>query len=264
MYDEENQLDQNEFDAVINTLGEKGQGTPPPEEPELPEKLRGKSIQEIAKMYQEAEKLIGRQAQEVGEVRRLADELIRSKMQPVQPAQQAAESEDIDEVDFFADPKTAVKKMVENHPVVKQAYAATQQLSQMERKRMFLERHPDAQDIVTSPEFQSFVSATPVRQQLYRAADQQYNIEAADELLTTFKELTGVQRKQQTTALTEQFNEQRNTALKAAAVSVGGAGSVNKPPLRRADLIRLQIQDPDRYEALQPEIMQAYAEGRVK
>ena len=41
---------------------------------ELPEKYRGKSALEIAKMHQEAEKLIGRQANEVHEVRSLADQ----------------------------------------------------------------------------------------------------------------------------------------------------------------------------------------------
>ena len=37
---------------------------------EIPEKYRGKSLDEVVKMHQEAEKLIGKQAQEVGEVRR--------------------------------------------------------------------------------------------------------------------------------------------------------------------------------------------------
>jgi len=33
---------------------------------------------------------------------------------------------------------------------------------------------------------------------------------------------------------------------------------------RRRDIIELMNRDPKRYEALQPEIMRAYAEGRVK
>jgi hypothetical protein len=40
-----------------------------PEE-NLPPKYKGKTLDEIIKMHQEAEKLIGRQAQEVGEVRK--------------------------------------------------------------------------------------------------------------------------------------------------------------------------------------------------
>ena len=49
-------------------------------EPVIPEKYKGKSLDEIVKMHQEAEKLIGRQAQEVGEVRKLADELIKQQL----------------------------------------------------------------------------------------------------------------------------------------------------------------------------------------
>jgi hypothetical protein len=51
--------------------------------------------------------------------------------------------------------------------------------------------------------------------------------------------------------------------MKAAAVDTGTVGLDSKKSYRRADLIRLQIEDPDRYQQLQPEIMAAYAEGRV-
>ena len=47
---------------------------------EIPEKYRGKSLEDIVRMHQEAEKLIGKQAQEVGEVRKLADELIKQNL----------------------------------------------------------------------------------------------------------------------------------------------------------------------------------------
>jgi len=50
------------------------------QKPELPEKYRDKSLDEVVRMHQEAEKLIGKQAQEVGEVRKLADELIRQNL----------------------------------------------------------------------------------------------------------------------------------------------------------------------------------------
>jgi hypothetical protein len=47
-------------------------------------------------------------------------------------------------------------------------------------------------------------------------------------------------------------------------VDTGGTGEATKRIYRRADLIRLKMNDPARYEALQPEIMAAYQEGRVK
>jgi hypothetical protein len=52
--------------------------------------------------------------------------------------------------------------------------------------------------------------------------------------------------------------------MKAATVDVGGTGESSKKVYRRADLIKLRMTDPDRYMALQDEIMSAYAQGRVK
>jgi hypothetical protein len=66
------------------------------------------------------------------------------------------------------------------------------------------------------------------------------------------------------TEVQETGKKQQAQALKAAAVDVGGSGESSKKVYRRADLIRLKMTDPSRYEALQPEIMAAYAENRVK
>jgi hypothetical protein len=52
--------------------------------------------------------------------------------------------------------------------------------------------------------------------------------------------------------------------LKAVAVDVGGSGESSKKIYRRADLIQLQLKDPERYAALSEEIMQAYMEKRVR
>jgi hypothetical protein len=76
------------------------EATPPvetkPAEEELPEKYRGKSALEIAKMHQEAEKLIGRQASEVHEVRSLADQLLKQQLNSQQTTAKPIE-ESLDE-----------------------------------------------------------------------------------------------------------------------------------------------------------------------
>ena len=76
------------------------------QKPELPEKYRDKSLDEIVRMHQEAEKLIGKQAQEVGEVRKLADELIKQNLGTRQQTRQEEP-----EVDFFENPQQAVQKI---------------------------------------------------------------------------------------------------------------------------------------------------------
>src|SRR5690554_256564 len=79
----------------------------PKEEEEIPEKYRGKTAAEIIKMHQEAEKLIGKQGSEVGELRKVVDDFIRS-----QTLNKPQKQEEVEEVDFFADPSQAVNKAI--------------------------------------------------------------------------------------------------------------------------------------------------------
>ena len=224
--------------------------------PELPEKYRDKSLDEIVKMHQEAEKLIGKQAQEVGEVRKLADELIRqnlgSKQQPIK--------QDEPEIDFFEDPKKAVQRTVDSHPDIVAARQATLELKRTQIQQKLAQEHPDFGDIAKDQDFANWVKSSPVRIELFKRADAEFDYDSANELLSTYKQLRGV-KKQQSEASNEATRKQ---SLKAVGVDVGGSGESSRKVYRRADLIRLKIQDPNRYDALSDEIMQAYAEGRVR
>jgi hypothetical protein len=224
---------------------------------EIPEKYKGKNLGDIVRMHQEAEKLIGRQAQEVGEVRRMADELLKQKLS--QNTTHAPSKEET-EIDFFEDPKLAIQNAVASHPDVLAAKQATQQFKQMQTQTMLNKKHPDFADVVRDGEFIEWVKGSPLRLNMYAMADANYDYTAADELITTFKQI----RTSKTTQTTEAGNSVRKQNLKAVSVDVGGTGESSKKVYRRADLIRLRMTDPNRYEALQPEIMSAYAEGRVK
>ena len=235
---------------------------PSEQAPEIPEKYKGKNLDDIVRMHQEAEKLIGRQAQEVGEVRRLADDLIKQSIaqknqQQVQPNEVSNASQ---EIDFFEDPQSHVNRAVANHPDVIAAKQASQQLKQIQTQAMLNKKHPDFADVVRDGEFIEWVKASPMRLNIYAMADANYDFNAADELITTFKQI----RTSKTQQTTDAGNAVRKQNLKAAGVDVGGTGESSKKVYRRADLIRLRMTDPDRYEALQPEIMAAYSEGRVK
>jgi hypothetical protein len=225
-------------------------------EPELPDRYRGKSIEDIVKMHQEAEKVIGRQAQEVGEVRKLADELIKQNLS----AKQQPIAKEEPEVDFFEDPQKAIQKTVETHPDVVAARQATADFKRMQTQQRLAQEHPDFMQIAGSEDFANWVKSSPVRISLYAKADAEMDFDSANELLSTYKELRGVKTKQ-----TEQAGDAiRKQNLKAAQVDTGGTGESSKRVYRRADLIRLKMTDPARYDALSEEIMAAYAEGRVK
>jgi len=223
--------------------------------PAVPEKYQGKSVDDIIRMHQEAEKLIGKQAQEVGEVRKLADDLIKQNLQTNhKPIVEEPE------VDFFEDPQKAIRKTVDQHPDVLAAKQATQEFKRMNIQQKLAATHPDFQQVVQDAGFTEWVKASPVRLGLYAKADGEYDFDSANELLSTYKQLKQVQTKQ----VAAVDNTARQQSLKAASVDVGGTGESSKKIYRRADLIQLRMRDPERYEALQPEIMAAYAEGRIK
>jgi len=236
----------------------------PTEEPEqqddeedIPEKYKGKSVKDIVRMHQEAERAIGKQGSEVGELRRIVDDFV--KAQTVTKQQQAPEVEE--EVDFFTDPDKAIARAIEKHPKVRQAEELSAQMKKAEALANLKQAHPDFTEVVNDGSFAEWVSKSKVRQELFSRADRYYDFDAAHELLSTWKE-----RKQVVDQSTAVEKVQRKQAVKSASTgSTKGSGeTASKKTYRRADIIELMRTNPDRYEQLAPEIMQAYAEGRVK
>lgn len=220
---------------------------------DIPPEFRGKSVAELARIAKHARGEMGRQANELGEVRKLADELLRSSLV------KKPEPEAVKEVDFFENPEQAVRNAVDNHPKVLAAEQVAQQMRMTQAKQALVNKHPDFSNIVQDSEFAQWVGASKVRSRLFQAAEA-YDVEAADELLSTFKELRSM--KQAQTAKVD--TKARDAALKSAAVETGGSGESSKKVYRRADLIRLKMNNPSKYEDMSDEIMRAYQEGRVR
>ena len=231
---------------------------PQTEEPSLPEKYRGKSLEEVVQMHQEAEKLLGRQSSEVGELRKVVDDYISNQAQPPAP-QQTVEPED--DIDYFTDPQAAVNRAIENHPKIREAQEYSEQYKKQTSLSTLQNKHPDMQQILGDPKFAEWIKASKIRTQLFVQADQQYDADSADELFSLWKERKTVA--QQTAKVEKQARKQ---TLKAANTgnARGSAEGSRKKVYRRADIIKLMKNDPDRYQALADEIMAAYAEGRVK
>ena len=247
--------------TAVEQPTEESKSTPEPVD-ELPEKYRGKSALEIAKMHQEAEKLIGRQANEVHEVRSLADQLLKQQLET--QAKQAKPVEESLEEDFFADPASAVNRHVEKHPAVLEARQAALEMKKMKTAQQLSAKHPDFATIAQDAGFQDWVKSSPIRLNLFAKADAEFDFESADELLSTYKELKQIKQQTQAVQTAAVESKAQEQAMKAATVDVGGAGESTRKIFRRADLIKLRMTDPDRYMQMSDEIMAAYAEGRVK
>jgi hypothetical protein len=258
------QPEEDNVDAIENEVDEIQQQEEEVEQPQaeaqsLPDKYQGKSLEEVVQMHQEAEKLLGRQSSEVGELRKVVDDYISSQQQPTAPQQQHVEPED--DIDYFTDPQGAVNRAIENHPKIREAQQYTEQYKKQSSLATLQAKHPDMQDILSDPKFAEWIKASKIRTQLFVAADQQYDADSADELFSLWKERKTVA--QQTANVEKQARKQ---SLKAANTgnARGSAEGSRKKVYRRADIIKLMKNDPDRYQALSEEIMAAYAEGRVK
>jgi len=241
----------------LEMFSEEEQVTPEPQEPSpIPEKYQNKSAEELVQMHQEAEKLLGRQSSEVGELRKVVDNYIQTQLTPEQQAPQ-----EVEEIDFFTDPDKAVDRAIQNHPKIREAEAVTNQYRQSNAMAELKGKHPDMEAILQDAKFAEWIQASKIRTRLFVDADQKYDHEAADELFSLWKERQNVVRQ---TAQVEQ--QARKQAVKSASTgnARGSSESAPKKVYRRADIINLMKTDPNRYAALQPEIMLAYQEGRAR
>jgi len=235
---------------------------PVEDEPEedIPDKYRGKDVKDIIAMHQNAEKLLGKQSSEVGELRKVVDDFIQTQTISQQQQAPAQVEEDVDDLDFFENPKQAISKMLENHPSVKQSQQMAAELAQQQTVAKLKANHPDYTDIVGDAKFIEWVRKSKVRTQLLRNADS-YDYDSADELFSLWKER---QEMVNTTIKTESTARKQSVKSGATGSAKGSNEPNRKKVYRRADIVELMTKDPQRYQALASEIRQAYSEGRVK
>ena len=250
-------LQENEELASIEEVNEETPQESNLEDDDIPDKYRGKSVKDIVRMHQEAERAIGKQGSEVGELRRIVDDFVQT--QTVTQKQQAPEVDD--ELDFFTDPDQAIARAIDRHPKVRQAEELNGQLKRAEALANLKSSHPDYNEVIQDGNFGEWIGKRKVRQELFSRADRNFDFDAANELLSNWKERKQVVNKSQ-----EVEKIERKQAIRSAATgSTQGSGETSsKKTYRRTDIIELMRTNPDRYQALQPEIMAAYAEGRVK
>lgn len=226
-------------------------------EDDLPEKYRGKTPAEIARMHQEAEKMLGRQSGEVGELRKIVDDFVRSQLE----AKTTQTSTEDEEVDWYTDPDKAVQRAIENHPKLKQAEEVSRQMNHARAMATLKAKHPDFQQVLSDQTFGEWVQASKVRMQLFRQADQGYDVDAADELLSTWKERQSFAKQ----AVAQDKGTRKDRVKSASTGSASGSGEApSRKIYRRADIIKLMQTDPDRYMAMADEIQKAYQEKRVR
>jgi hypothetical protein len=164
---------------------------------------------------------------------------------------------------FYDDPAKAVNSAIENHPEIVKAREGNVKSAQNANLTQLESTHPDFMDVIGDSNFQEWVGKSGIRTELFRRADADYDFNAANELLGTWKQISMIGKTKQVNKAEkvkrQKAMRQTSSETRSSGDSVGG-----KKMYRRSDLITLQRTDPERYASLSDEIMSAYAEGRVK
>lgn len=181
-------------------------------------------------------KQLGRQANEIGEMRKVMDQFILKQDEATAPS-------------FDDDPVAAMEREIEQRlePI-------KQRLNQVDAstaERRLAERHPDYEQVIQDPQFQSYVQNSNARVAAFEAAIAG-NIDAGISLIDDFK------------SSQPQTRDALQTALASNRGSSGEMGARESTRYKRADIIRKKIEDPQWYRDNQADILKAYAEGRVK
>ena len=229
---------------------------------ELPEKFQGKSIEDIPKSYSNLEQQYGKQGNELGELRKLADSLIQKNLQESQTQSTADVIEqELSDEDFVLNPVEAVRKVVEESlKPIKENLTQTKVDNTLQRIQT---AHPDVSEIVNDTNFQEWGMATKPRQDMWARASNG-DFDYADELFTQYKSLASRKDVEAENAIQRAKEEDLKAATAISRGASPDVGSKGKPNYRRAELIRLRMENPKRYDSLSDEIAQAYAEGRVR
>jgi hypothetical protein len=249
--------DENTLAGVLTSYEDEPAVEPAPEPVayELPEQYKGKSVQDMVQLIEESQRFNGKQSNEIGELRQMVDKVLQVQAKDAEPVVE------LDTTDYFTDPQGAIDKAVAAHPSVKGAEDARQLMIQQAAKAALNAKHPDTDTVLSDPAFAAWVNKSVTRKRLLENAHTQYDADAADELISSFKEIKALKA-----ATVSGEEAARKTTAKAAGTGNARGSNANtggKKKYRREDIIDLAVTNPSRYKAMAPEILLAYEEGRV-
>lgn len=238
----------------------------------VPDKFKGKSLEDVIAAYQNLEALHGRTASELGQARQhqlTVDQLLQQKRENDLRAnggtvRQAPKEPELTAADLLENPKQALNNYLE-HRESETTKELRQRLAFQESRlaqQDFLGKHPDWQALTNDPKFVEWTQKTSFRSNLAVQAARE-NLAAADALLTEYKQYTPLL--QGSTVQDKNLAAARKVGLERSAT----VGDETRPPgkvIRRIDAQALRISDPEKYDspAFQNELLRAIAEDRYK
>lgn len=233
---------------------------------EMPDKFKGKSAEEIAQSYVNAEKRLGEVNNQLGEYRSMTDRLLELEEKRISDLEKGGsdniEEFDIDPTELLANPKEVMDRYYEQRLASDSAYTELQKrLDRIESttiEQQFSEKHPDAYDRFNDPAFLDWVKTNPYRANMAATAVNTQDYNSLDYLLTDYKERTTDAPKNDRRA-----RELQNAALVATESSSSGNSASSSKVYSRRKIVDLKIRNPEEYRNRASEFTKAYAEGRV-
>lgn len=233
----------------------------------LPERMRGKSVEDIIEMYRNLEAEKGRMANDLGVQRKLTDRLLDLKRDSDLQNNSVRTKVEVQSTELLENPTAAIEKVLEASDRNSEYVGRLQKLESQLAAQAFVNKHSDYQTVANDPEFSNWVQASPYRQKAAATA-LKGDWQAADELVSTYKEVRNA-RKSSTQVEEEKEDKSVLEAAKNASLERGSGAdkrSTSGKIYSRAALLELQMYHPEQYydEATQAEIIKAYQEKRVR
>jgi hypothetical protein len=230
---------------------------------DVPEKYKGKSVEDLIEMHKNAEQRLGQLGNEVGSLRK----------QVLQPREERKpEPKKEVNVDLLLEnPEEAVETLVKQSPSVRKLNETVAQFEVERSRSKFESKHGDWKDDMQNPAFFEFVNGHDLRKGLAAAADSG-DFQAADYLWDMWKEVKQV-KSQEDKAKKEQEKATRERKLKDGTLESGtGNSTESKKVFKRSEIrdLKMRAKQGDRKAqavvddpSWQTEILNAYAQKRV-
>lgn len=244
---------------VLSTLDKELRESQEDQGPAVPEKFKGKSLDDIINAYTNLEQEYGRRSNEIGELRKLTDNLLGLKLEQKEEKEEPPKPK-ITTDDLFTDPEIAIERAVQENPKLRALEEKLLHAEREQARQKFEAEHNDWQQVMASDGFQTWVKSSPVLLNALAEADKNFDYQTGADILRLYKSVHQTQQREKE----EVVKGRRERDLKAMATERGGSGEAPRKIYSRVELLKLRQHDPERFDAMHDEIMRAYKEGRVK
>jgi hypothetical protein len=231
-----------------------------------PAKYKGKSVEDMIKMHQNAERKISEQGADLAAQRRLSDEILRLKQASPETRTTEVTRKPVTVEALLNDPEQAIRDAVNGSDMGRRAEAAEARTASLEatlEERDFTSKHKDFASDINDQDFVAWVNKNPLRQALANETAKK-NFKAASNLWDLWdehKELVGTEKPAATV-------KKVPGTVKSAPLENKGKTVYSRAKLME---LRMKVEDGDpaatarwKDQTFQNNLIQAYAEDRVK